>query len=432
MRFWNLSLCAVVLAGCSGGSAASVTAYSPPHPAAARAVQATGAIYRVMHNFTAHTDGAYPGGELTPAGDALWGSVSAGGNPSCSCGGVFGVPLAGGAVKTIPFNFATDGAHPQSGLTPLFSMLWGTASGGGKYSYGTIFAIDTSTLQVVYTFAFHGSDGKYPNSELTFHQPAGSTRDLFGTTTQGGNNACDCGTIFVLNGSKLSNVTFTNRWNFNRSDGAHPNGLLDLGVQGELGSTSSGGTGCGVDGGCGLVFLYPGIADGDVTRFSGGTVGSMPVGALSYVKFTQGANTLGYYGVTRIGGYCAQDSRGCGTIYHYYNHTLTPSLYHFKGGADGAYPNGNMTLLGQELFGTTERGGGDCGVWGASGCGTVFAFNVVTKTERVVYRFNGPDGAHPNAGLALIAGVLYGTTRIGGTGTACGDTGCGTVFSLEP
>ncbi len=50
---------------------------------------------------------------------------------------------------------------------------------------------------------------------------------------------------------------------------------------------------------------------------------------------------------------------------------------------------------------------------------------------KVVYSFNTePDGNHPVASLIDVGGTLYGTTKLGGTGYACGYNPCGTVFSV--
>ncbi|MFZ0311872.1 MAG: choice-of-anchor tandem repeat GloVer-containing protein [Candidatus Korobacteraceae bacterium] len=64
----------------------------------------------------------------------------------------------------------------------------------------------------------------------------------------------------------------------------------------------------------------------------------------------------------------------------------------------------------------------------------VAATSAHAQTYTVIHRFNGPDGAKPNAGLTIDhAGNLYGTTSDGGnTGGSCyGGTGCGTVFQLK-
>jgi uncharacterized repeat protein (TIGR03803 family) len=101
-------------------------------------------------------------------------------------------------------------------------------------------------------------------------------------------------------------------------------------------------------------------------------------------------------------------------------------LYSFKGGTDGANPDGMLLALGGELYGATEYGG-------PSGNGTVFDVGS-TGAERVVYSFKGgTDGATPVfAGPVVVDGVLYGTTSAGGDSKCHVDEsdGCGVVFSL--
>ena len=108
-------------------------------------------------------------------------------------------------------------------------------------------------------------------------------------------------------------------------------------------------------------------------------------------------------------------------------------LYRFKGGQDGAYPEGSLIMdTSGALFGTTEEGGTGCsGI--PPGCGTVFKLTPpgageTEWTESVLHRFQGgADGESPFAGLTMdMSGALYGTTGSGGTG--CPPVGCGTVF----
>lgn len=80
------------------------------------------------------------------------------------------------------------------------------------------------------------------------------------------------------------------------------------------------------------------------------------------------------------------------------------------------------------LYGTTDTRG-------AYGKGTVFELvnSSGTYMEKVLYSFGGTaaDGTDPIASLLLDAsGNLYGTTKLGGSTTACGGSGCGTVFEL--
>ncbi|MGO9518555.1 MAG: choice-of-anchor tandem repeat GloVer-containing protein [Candidatus Korobacteraceae bacterium] len=99
--------------------------------------------------------------------------------------------------------------------------------------------------------------------------------------------------------------------------------------------------------------------------------------------------------------------------------------------ADGANPEGNLTLDTQgNLYGTTSSGGqlgGSCG----DGCGNVFELKRAGSgyVYRPLYSFaGGNDGASPATGVAIGPnGSLYGTTLQGG-----GSDNVGTVFNLQP
>ena len=108
-------------------------------------------------------------------------------------------------------------------------------------------------------------------------------------------------------------------------------------------------------------------------------------------------------------------------------------LHRFKG-SDGAYPSSNLVLdAAGHLYGTTSAGGNATACTG--GCGVVFELTSSGGSwkETVLYAFQGTsDGTSPSGNLiADASGNLYGTTRYGGTGTAC-TNGCGVVFELSP
>ena len=87
-------------------------------------------------------------------------------------------------------------------------------------------------------------------------------------------------------------------------------------------------------------------------------------------------------------------------------------------GSNGQNPEGNLTLSGDTLYGTTYDGG-------TNGYGTVFSLPISGGTPTVLASFNGTNGQNPYEGGVTLSGTtLYGTTRSGGA------NGYGEVFSL--
>jgi uncharacterized repeat protein (TIGR03803 family) len=83
-----------------------------------------------------------------------------------------------------------------------------------------------------------------------------------------------------------------------------------------------------------------------------------------------------------------------------------------------------QTMNGQ-LYGTTVYGG-------KINKGTVFEVTT-SGVLTTLHSFLGPDGANPWPALVNgHDGFFYGTTNYGGSGTACGSSGCGTVFRITP
>jgi uncharacterized repeat protein (TIGR03803 family) len=151
-----------------------------------------------------------------------------------------------------------DGDRPFAGLiADQAGNLYGTTYNGGGGPYfvgccGTVFEVsppaapgDPWTETVLYSFQ-GGTDGGAPDGSLVFDQ----TGNLYGTTTQGGQNAeCpNCGTVFEL--TPPANVggawteTILHRFTglIDNSDGAGPIGALVFDKAGNLyGTTYVGG-----------------------------------------------------------------------------------------------------------------------------------------------------------------------------------------------
>jgi uncharacterized repeat protein (TIGR03803 family) len=266
-------------------------------------------------------------------------------------------------------------------------------------------------------YAFHGSDGDYPEASLIF-DPAGN---LYGTTLFGGAN--NVGTIFKLTRNADGSWTESVLHSFAGSDSPSYAGLI-FDASGNLyGTTPSGGANM-----LGTFFKLKPNADGSWTEsvlhsFSGGSDGYLPEAGLIF----DAAGNL--YGTTSMGGPHRQcDGYGCGTVFKLKPNadgSWTKSVLHSFNISDGAAPYFGSLIFDAagNLYGATNGGG-------TYGRGTVFKLTPNADgswTESVLHSFKSSDGYSPIAGLIFDAtGNIYGTTRGGGFHNL------GTVFKMTP
>jgi uncharacterized repeat protein (TIGR03803 family) len=346
------------------------------------------------------------------------------------------------------FNYL-NGTGFGTGLTVDASgNIWGTSPFGGAYGYGNVFELTRNatgewTETVLYSFT-NGSDGGIPNDD---DGPLiDSEGNLYGTTTQGG-GANYGGTVFKLthssNGWQESVL-----WTFTcGNDGCAPDASLVSDSAGNLYGTAFEGGGST---GFGTVFELTPPPDGSgswsettLYTFSGGRGGGGPQSALT---LDQSGNL---YGSTSYGGYssnCVGDIYGCGVIFELsqgagrdWNEQV---LYAFRGGKDGAHPDGKLVLdASGSIYGANSLCGDFlCSPYGDVGFGTVFRLTPPTSSggqwslSRLHAFTGGSDGGYPSGGLIVDkTGVVYGTALEGGNGK-CGyySPGCGTVYRIAP
>lgn len=152
---------------------------------------------RVLHAFAQIPDGGNPFGTLIAANGVLYGTTEFGG--TSNWGTVYSITTSG--QEQIVYSFGSnspgDALEPEAGLLYLNGKLYGTSYDGGGYGCagvgcGTIFEVSTSGQeQVLYKFQ-GGADGSGPQSQLT---AIGGV--LYGTTTTGG-LYYNFGTVFEL------------------------------------------------------------------------------------------------------------------------------------------------------------------------------------------------------------------------------------------
>lgn len=355
-------------------------------------------------------------------------------------------------------------AAPQSNaqlLPPLGSRVFGDAA---RYSL---------------IYALRPRDGASPYA-LVYHKG-----DIFGATFDGGSPSCNCGVVFKLSpAGKHFEYTRLHVFTGGSNDGADPASLIVTSNGSLYGTTAEGGgTGCNYASyaGCGTVFkLTPTGSKYNyriIYRFTGGNDGYGPAlardqkitdtGAILGAASGGKAGTGFLFKLVRSGnGYTNRVlwhfGRDPGSNGEYPPIVVGAALYGTAYGNFGSYTyayrfeSGHFTVLRKFRDSDAKKNGRDQtltasdaegNLYGAAfggidrcsigtqrtGCGLVFELVAAggKYTERVLRRFlPGGDGWSPEVST-YDAGVLYGTTGLGGRPCDGNNDGCGVVFALS-
>ncbi len=321
----------------------------------------------------------------------------------------FGLPTTARAQTNYQriksFGPQSAGANPYSRLIEgSDGLLYGTTHSGGTAFQGTVFSLakDGSGYFVLHNF----TNGLFPVGGLV----EGSGGALYGTASAGG--SYNDGLVFKIN-KDGSGISTLHDFAGGTGDGAVPSGDLVAGPGGTLyGTTSQGG-----------------ISNvGTVFRMNAGGTGYTNLHHFSGVGTGDGGNpyaglvlaTDGFlYGTTQNGG-----SNNFGTVFKIgTNGTGYVVLHHFAGvsAQDGRLPIGQLIQVSDGLlYGTTYYGG-------TNDVGSIFSLNTNGSSFSVMLNFaTGAGGCQPWGGLAEgTNGILYGTTRLGGSNDV------GTVFRIN-
>jgi uncharacterized repeat protein (TIGR03803 family) len=314
--------------------------------------------YTVFHRFATSRDGIKPLAPLALQDGKLYGTTSAGGDPTCNCGTVFRINTDGsGFLALHTFKTATEGAVPAGGvLVDTDGTIYGTTSAGGANGAGVIFRISTGGVYVV-LHHFVGAVLTGPKGELVF----GTDGAIYGTQFGGG--AFNRGTIFRVTKAGIYAVLhdFTGFQSSQNPDGASPDGALALGADGTIyGTTTTGGS--------------SNLGTAWSIRPSGGnTYRQLHSFASGEATVPHSGLAIGTDGVLYGSGASGGANSG-GALFQ-----LTPvsgqyltRLSFDTNSAQGTSPQSPLSLLGGTIYGTTLLGGISSAC--SSGCGTVFSF----------------------------------------------------------
>jgi uncharacterized repeat protein (TIGR03803 family) len=160
----------------------------------------------VLYSFAGGTDGANPeGGLILDKSNNIYGTTTAGG--AYGSGTVFEISSTGEESVLYSFAGGKDGSAPESALVLKgTSYLYGTTTAGGASGSGTVFRLTLNektgkwTEKILHSFA-GSKDGSTPVAGVAFDKAG----NLYGTASAGGTYGY--GTIFELEKGSWTEIT---------------------------------------------------------------------------------------------------------------------------------------------------------------------------------------------------------------------------------
>ncbi len=330
-----------------------------------------------------------------------------------NCGTVFKLNSSGKETVLHQFSTLASGESPIAPLTlDAAGNLYGVTKVGGHTSttfssgLGTVFKITPQgKFSVLHKFAASGAEGAWPIGPVTLDKAG----NIYGTTSVGGNfitNTCSngCGVVFKITPKGAFSVLHS----FTEADGFIPTGNLILDSAGNIyGTTDFGGPDGGFNPSYGVLFkLTP---KGKYSVVSSGDWGDcLNNCSPSYIVRDAQGNFFGEGFSVDSGG----DNNG--GLYEVNASGTASEITNFCFGVDtpcpnGALPFGQIVESAGLLYGTTEVGGG--ATQQAFGQGVVYQLDPSTGIETVLYTFPTQSGGPCNPqGISIDSkGNLYGT-----------------------
>ena len=152
--------------------------------------------FSVLYTFSGGADGGNPASPLLlDAAGNLYGTAARGGLTACQfgCGTLFKLDTSETLTVLYSFPGTTDANTPTGPLLrDSAGFIWGTTTGGGRVSLGTVYRVDAAGHAIKLHSFTAGSDGGSPYGGV-IRDAAGN---FYGTAIGGGSNAA--GTIFKL------------------------------------------------------------------------------------------------------------------------------------------------------------------------------------------------------------------------------------------
>lgn len=353
-------------------------------------------------SFKIDKSGRNPIGKVTRAANGmLYGNMQLGG--SNRSGVLFSFDPNSNTYSVV-YNFPKDSKPNGSMALVGNNRLYGMSETGGDFAQGYIFEYNTTSneFNIIHHFDTTLTDHKtFNDANLGALPKAGFTvlndSILYGTTSKGG--FANDGMLFKLVASKHNAMSVQKLVSFDVLTGSEPAGDLEQNGDYLYGMTYNGGT-LVPGGGQGTIYRYKiGGTYEPLVAFKGGENGEYPLGSMTLIEDK-------LYGFTH-GKENNNDQLGVLLQYDPANKYAHTVLHEFIGSSDailaqgGSKPYGKMTLsTNGKLYGTTSMGSGINTLGGDYG--VIFEFDPTTSTYKSIETFTGPNGATPGVNSELV------------------------------
>jgi uncharacterized repeat protein (TIGR03803 family) len=322
------------------------------------------------------------------------------------------------------------GGDPRDGFNPFGDLardaagnLYGTTGVGGLASpscwqfgpnyhqCGTVYKLDPAGNETVLHNFTGGTDGGYPLGGVVLD----SQGNLYGTTSLGGHNITNCGTVYKIDPQGNFSILYSfDDCNGLTGPGA---GLIADSAGNMYGTTQAGGAHQN-----GSIFKIDASGNYSLLHSFAGWDGG---GGLDSSPLTLDAAGNLYGSMVFQGGDC------CGTVFRLGTDGKLTVLYSFTGGYDGEGPNGHVAVDAQgNVYGATLRGGTIVSMFGIGEPNPGVAFKIShDRRFRVLHKFTGTGGSNGGGLVPDGSGNFYGTTTqdgVSATGSA------GSVYKISP
>ena len=304
-------------------------------------------------------------------------------------------PGFNGFAKKIDL-MSSDGYYPRGKLTYYSGKLYGVTAYGGVNNKGVIYSYDLATG--AYAVRHH-------MSAATGYVVGEGGMLLYNNKLYGVTRDDEEGEGVLYEFDPLTD-NYTVKHNFTAATGIHPSGIPVIYNNKLYGTAASGGSND-----AGVLYEYDLVTNTYAVKVTfGGSFGKWPSSALTLHNGKM-------YGTASSGG-----AHGLGTLFEY-----APAGNSFIkrfdfSSEDGQNPTSTIVVFNNKLYGTTNYAGG------TGSDGVLYEYNLATNTYTEKHNFSLPGGIYPNGNLTLHNNKLYGTTSTGGSHSTLG----GTLYEYDP